>query len=514
MPKPITPPMRRRRGVGSVGENVKKEMFRRVLALAEDPDLLVPECACGRFLCPWDSLRKKLAAVARHRDDARRLESLSKGGKPLPRALAASLHFAKTGEIKGMAPFKVRNRTYYWAPRAGVPQKALLGVQNTHIPALRLLALSLVRGRSRYVVYSLRGRAVARRPDEPVPKELVDELAEGLKYALRRDEGGWECGHVAEAAHLAVEHKRGGFSVRVCSRCARDEENVAIHIGERILAAPGARPLRFVFHPQLACLTEECSIPPSWEVNPQKEEAYAHGELSDRWVITKELARLENKIEGRGVYAIPGKCFEQDGEAFLAALEGTEAEKRALAAVLGSMGGIQLAEASTAKLLEAVWPKHAKRAVAAIVGEEDADRLLGEMPKASPQQVVAAAEASKRKDALLTSLPKLASLPPLASLVDRTMRLQRTGDFDGATRLLEAEAKDHRGKAVRYGFLLLFGKAKAAEWQFNRMEKELGTFLQEPLAALVKASGDAYRGKLQELLTLSGSAESLPEQPA
>jgi len=506
-PKPIMPQRRARRGMGSAGEGAKQEVFRRVRDVADDLGRLVPACDCGRFFCPWDGLRKRLESVVRAREDLKRLQALSRGGKPIPRALAASLAMVEKGEMKGMAQFPMGDRAYHYAPVPGVPPKALLGVQNARIPGLRLMALSLVSGRKRYVVYAWEEGTAARRPGEPAPEGFVADLSRGLRYELRKGKGGWACAHAADTPHLALRLP-GGAAVRVCVRCARDNENVAVHVGNRVLPPAGQRPLEPLFFPRLQCTEKECSIPESWELDKARGEAYARGEVSDRAVATRELGRLAERIEARKVFTAAGRCYEDDAKAFVAALAGTAAERKALLAVLPKAGGVQLAEATAAKLLEVLWPKHGRAALSAVAGKEEADRLLAAMPKATPQQIVSAADQGRRSSEILAKLPSLGKLPPLAALVDSAVRAHRTGD-EGAVRILEA-GKDHRTKAVRWGFLLALGREKGAEWQFTTEERELGAFLRDKVPPLLQAEGDAYRASLQEILTLSGSGESLP----
>ena len=507
-PAPIAPLRRMKRGIGSTAEGVKREMFRRVRELSEDVGRFAPECDCGRFFCPWDGLRKGLDSVARSKGDLRRLQGLAKGGKPIPRAFAASLALAKSEKVEGMAPFRLGSKTYYFAPSGAVPAKALLGVQNPHVPGLRLLALSLVRGRSKYVVYAWEGGTAARRPDEPPPEAFVESLGHGTKYSLRRDKEGWTCAHAATTPHVSVGLP-GGSTVRICTRCARDDENLSVHGGNRILAPVGRPALTFRFHPSLRCSAEACSIPDSWEVNPMKQEGYARGEHSDRWIATKEVARLGDKIVARQVFTAAGVCYENDAKAFVRALAGTSSERKALLAIAPDLGGVQLPEATAGRLLEIAWPKHAKAALVAVAGDE-AVALLEGMPNATPQQLVAAAENLRRADAALTELPKFRILPPLAEFLDRAARSHRVEGVDAAVRLLESGGKDHRSKAVRYAFLLAVERAKAVEWQFSREEKELGSFLHERTRQLLAAKGEAYREALQGILTLSGSGESLP----
>jgi len=506
-PAPIAPMRRMKRGIGSAGEGVKREMFRRVRELGEEVGILAPECSCGRFFCPWDGLRKGLESVTRWKTDLGRLQGLAKGGKPLPRALAASLALAKSEKVEGMAPFRLGSKTYYFAPSGSVPAKALLGVQNHHVPGLRLLALSLVRGRSKYVVYAWEGGTAARRPDEAPPDAFVESQGHGTKYSLRRDKQGWTCAHAASTAHVSVALP-GGSATRVCIRCVRDDENLAVHAGNMILPPAGRPVLAFRFHPSLRCSAETCSIPDSWEVNPTKQEGYARGEHSDRWIATKEVARLGDKIAARKVFTSAGVCYEDDAKAFVQALEGTPSERKALLAVAPALGGVQLAEATTGRLLEIAWPKHAKAALAAVGGNE-AVTLLEGMPNATPQQLVAAAENLRRADAALMELPRFRSLPPLAEFLDRAARTHRAEGVDAAVRVLEAGGKDHRTKSVRFAFLLALDRAKAVEWQFSREEKELGGFLHVRIKQMLGAKGDGYREDLQEILTLSGSEEKL-----
>jgi len=501
---------RMKRGVGAVSEPVKRAMFQRLLALADDLDLLLPECDCGRFFCPWDSTRKKLEGVLRYRKDATTLKAVAKSGRPVPRAFAASLSFAVEGEVEGMAPLPLGGHTYYWAPMGTTPQKALIGVQNYHEPGLRLLALSLVPGRSRYTVFATKEKAVAVSAGSPPPESFIASLGSGIRYSLKRSGNTWECGHCGDTPHLSVGLSNGGFTLKVCARCARDESNLAVHASASVLAPPRAKPFQYEFHPALRCIRKTCSLPSSWDIDPEKLEEYTSGKLSDRAVLKGEATRMSEQVQAHKLLTAGGHCYEDDPDALVEALQGTPEEKVALQAVAAKLGSVQLAEATTSRLLEIAWGKQAAAALTAVSDGETAVRILREMPNASPQQMIAAAAEAKRADQVLADLPQFANLPPLAGWIDRAARAHRVGGVDAAVRVLEGGMKDHRAKSVRYAFLVTLGRLKGEEWQFTREEADLGRFLGESVGTLLASTPETYHEALQGLLTLSGSGESLP----
>ena len=60
-----------------------------------------------------------------------------------------------------------------------------------------------------------------------------------------------------------------------------------------------------------------------------------------------------------------------------------------------------------------------------------------------------------------------------------------------------------------YGFLVAVGEADSRAWQFTTEERDFGKYLSDFVKALLDASGDAYHEALENMLTASGSGESL-----
>jgi len=66
-----------------------------------------------------------------------------------------------------------------------------------------------------------------------------------------------------------------------------------------------------------------------------------------------------------------------------------------------------------------------------------------------------------------------------------------------------------KSKSIAYSFLLVFGKAKDKKWQYSQIEVEYGEFLKKQVKKLLDSDPKSYHKNLQELLTVSGSSESI-----
>ena len=62
---------------------------------------------------------------------------------------------------------------------------------------------------------------------------------------------------------------------------------------------------------------------------------------------------------------------------------------------------------------------------------------------------------------------------------------------------------------MAYAFLLSFNKAEETKWQYTHIEIEYGQFLKSYAKNLLDASPEQYTTTLQELLTASGSNETI-----
>jgi hypothetical protein len=127
-----------------------------------------------------------------------------------------------------------------------------------------------------------------------------------------------------------------------------------------------------------------------------------------------------------------------------------------------------------------------------------------------PGQMVQEAYRLQRCRGILDQLPQYSSRGTIGALADDLARAYKSSGKSGLLLVIDKnKPKEHRGKAVVYGFLVAVGEADSRAWQFTTEEKDFGKYLADFVKALLDASGDSYHGALENVLTASGSGEIL-----
>jgi len=116
----------------------------------------------------------------------------------------------------------------------------------------------------------------------------------------------------------------------------------------------------------------------------------------------------------------------------------------------------------------------------------------------------------QRCKGIIDKLPQYSSRGQIGAMADDLARAFKSSGKSGLLLAIDKnKPKEHRGKAVVYGFLVAVGEADSRAWQFTTEEKDFGKYLSDFARTLLDASGDTYHEALENLLTASGSGESL-----
>jgi len=127
--------------------------------------------------------------------------------------------------------------------------------------------------------------------------------------------------------------------------------------------------------------------------------------------------------------------------------------------------------------------------------------------------VVQEAYRLQRCKGILDKLPQYSSRGQIGSLADDLARAYKSSGKGGMLQAVDKnKPKEHRGKAVVYGFLVAVGEADSRAWQFTTEERDFGKYLSEFARAMLDASGAGYHEALENMLTASGSGEGLSRQ--
>jgi hypothetical protein len=497
----------------------EQDLIARAKALKESVNPLIPrltsECPTDRF----DRRRAELEEVREARDDARRLERLSRHGDPLARAYAGLLRFALEPSPLTVVSFELPGGPASYAPLARTDREAEVAVQQSDDPS-RLLLGYIDWARKGFHFFA--GRRVlwctgrSNRPPEEFRSEKVAELPYRLLEVPAQHR--FDCVHLKDGEprpYVEVGWQGAGTAFRVCRKCTKDDRHLLGTLSDGTASPDPSEEFPVDVELNVRCGGgADCvhaDLPP---LGRSLLRDYEYGRLSDERLLEAYLAELRPRIErsGRTAFVAGGVCYGDRLPAFLDALSPSPVERRALEAVLRERGGyFEIDEPSASRALERLWPEHAEAIVRSIVSDPAEARRLVDESRGAPGRVAEILKRAQRKSEereLLEALPRYARLSPEAAWVDRIAREYRTHREAGAERaVLQSLPREGKERGLAYGFLLGLGRANAHAWQFSSTEKEFGAALAERAREVLHASAAEYHDALGRLLELAGVAD-------
>ncbi|HTS33020.1 MAG TPA: hypothetical protein VMI55_03670 [Thermoplasmata archaeon] len=501
------------------------DLVARAKVLRESVDPLLPRLTGDAPREKFDRLRADLEEVREARDDAKRLEKMSRWGDPLARAYAGLLRYSLDPTTPTVVTFPIAGGEGSFATLSRSTREAELAVQQSDDP--RRLLLGYVDW-ARKGLYFFAARKVVwctGRSSRP-PGEVVTERIEELPYRTVPEPGtrNLVCPHLAahEARpYLEVEWTGAERTFRICRRCAKDDRHLlgAISEGSAVPDPEAAFPVQVDLNVQChggpECVHARLpSLPRSLRRN------YELGRLSDAALIDGYRAEIRPTIEGtrRTTLVAGGVCYGDRVAEFLDALHPTPLERRALEVALDPPPGyFEVDEASASRALERLWPQHAEEIVGAITEDEDEARRALQEARDAPGRIGEILKRAQRRGEereLLEALPHYSRLTAEASWVDRVARAYRTQREGGAERtLLQTLPREGKERGLAYAFLLALGRAGAHAWQFTPTEQEFGTSLAAPARGLLDASAAGYHDAMDRLLRAAGVADWGAREP-
>ena len=476
---------------------------------------LGPDCPRDRF----DRRRAELEEVREARDDARRLERLSRWGDPLARAYAGLLHYYLDPKPLSVVAFALPSGEVSYAPFARTDREAEVAVQQSDDPE-RLLLGYLDWARRGLHFFATRKTLYCTGPSAVPPPEFRAEKVSDLPYRLLED----PAHHRFECVHLQAGDSRPFVEVgwpaadtafRVCRRCAKDDRHLFSTLSEGTAGPDPAADFPVSVDLNVRCQGgPECvhaSLPP---LSRSLKRGYELGRLSDAGLLDAYLKEVATRIErsGQTTFLAGGVCFGEGLAPFLDALNPTPVERRALEAVLGSWDGpFEVDEPRASRALEKLWADHAETIVTTIVPDPQEAHRLVEETRSSPgrvAEVLKRAERSSEEKELLGALPRYSRLTREAAWVDRVARAYRTHHEAGAERaILQSLPSEGKERGLAFAFLTALGRENAHAWQFSPTEREFGASLRGRARDLLTAPSTQYHEALNRLLQAAGVAD-------
>lgn len=497
------------RGVKATPKGLEKDLLDKSRRLAQEPSLMLPKCEQTCRRCPFDKLLKKMEKVQRYGDDADALIGMASHGDQLVRAYAATISLAASGKIPFLTAKELPVGTVSFAVRGKVDQEKLIGVQYFDDPDLRLLAYwDIARDDDLHIYSEEAGLKCADTPK--APKAFVQETLANAPYELSTD---GSCGHPNAPLSLVLDWKSASVRITICSECASDV-NLLHSMTSRIAARDPTDDFAVEVRYSPRCVAHsECPTKSPFSMSMELKSAYRKGTIDDAMLINRFLVERKEALRRTSgeLYILGNDCYGRDKESLIKALKGSEGEIAAIAGLVRSKPMVILSSSDqTAKVVADLWAEAKEGLLNQVATPDIWKGLQASQSNMPPGQMVQEAYRLQRCKGILDKLPQYSSRGAIGALADDLARAYKSSGKSGLLQTIDKDKpKEHRGKAVVYGFLSAVGEADSRGWQFTTEEKDFGKYLTEFAKSMLEATGDAYHQALENMLTASGSGESL-----
>ena len=493
----------------TASKSMEKKLVENAKKIKKNPYLVLPEYQDKYSEKVFGKIRKNIERVSRFFDDSKKLEKLS-NKKGLEAAIAGAILIANSGKAPYLAVSKFPTGDITYAQRGKADKEKQIAVQHFDDPILRLLGIKDIALKKRLHVYSWDNGFISTGIEANPPEEFKSFVIR--KLGLRFKEDVAFCGDLKpdlvknkrflEKSYLRINWKSGGIIFAVSEDCTKSKSNTLHNI------------TKYLIEPNIS---EDFEVEVVGQVVKEKTETtmyvdkYLSGELSDLDFIKKNMSKRKQSLmdSGEKVFVLDGKSYGNDVDGFIDALKPNEYEKKGLQVLLSMVDEpVIFNNASPNKVLERFWEDYGLETLNSIIDDEEMAEKFYSLDD-TPSEVLELVFNYKKRQEILSKLPKYKPLPPLARFADNVARTYRTFGEKKALSEIKNRPDDPKGKSVAFAFLLVLGKAKDKKWQYSPVEIEYGEFLKDYVEKLLKGDPKKYHKALKDLLVNSGSSEDV-----
>jgi hypothetical protein len=490
----------------------EKYLIENAKKLQEDPFLILPTCTeeSARY---FQKLRKRITKVHQYCSDEKKLEKLSHK-KGLDGALAGTYLLAISEKAPYLAALTFPTGDITYAQRGKADREKLIAVQHFDDPVFRLRGITDIVFKKKLHVYSWDAGYVCTGRDAHPPTEFIDFIRNKIGFSSQKDI--ISCPHVPPNIarkkeylplnYLRIEWIPAQIIIALCENCAKSTKNTMFTISKYMLQRNLSDDFAIEVVTQMG---QHQGLSDAQKTASLQE--YLSGKFTDAEFIKKISKSQQDsvKIAEEKILVLDGVSYGTDVPRFVEALQPTSSEKTALEFFLSkSQEPVILSKTSPGKVLERFWDQYGRDFLDSILDDKEKAASLFQLDD-TPSNIIVLAFEYQQRQTILSQLPVFQSLPPLAAFVDTVARTYRTF---GEKKTL-AEIKNHpdtpKAKSIAYAFLLALRKGTEEKWKYSKEEIDYGEFLQEYTIKLLKVEPDQYKAVLQELLTVSGSSETI-----
>jgi hypothetical protein len=490
----------------------EKYLIENAKKLQENPFLILPSCTeeSTRY---FQKLRKKLTKIHRYRSDEKKLEKLSHK-KGLDGALAGTYLLAISEKAPYLAALKLPTGDITYAQRGKADKEKLIAIQHFDDPVFRLRGITDIVFKKNLHVYSWDTGYICTGKEAHPPVEFIDFIRNKLGFSFEKDV--ISCPHVTSDTarkkeylplnYLRIEWTPAQIIIALCENCTKVTKNTMFTISKYMLQ----RNLSDDFDIEVITQVGKHQVLSDTQKTASLQE-YLSGRLTDYDFIKKiSKSQVDSvKTAEEKILVLDGVSYGIDVPRFVDALQPTSYEKTALEFFLTkSQEPLIVSKVTPSKVLDRYWNQYGDEFLESILDDKEKAASLFQLDD-TPTNIILLAFEYQQRRTILSRLPVYKSLPPLATFVDTVARTYMTF---GEKKAL-AEIKNHpdtpKAKSIAYAFLLALGKGTEVKWKYSKEEIDYGEFLKEYAKKLLTVEPEQYSVVLQELLTVSGSSETI-----
>lgn len=490
------------RGVKHTPKRLESDLLQKSKELLDDPGLLRPKCAGTCRKCHFDKPFARIGKLERIKDDPDALVKASKKGPcDITKAYAATASLGAAGEIPYLATARLGGEEVSFAKRGSVGNDKLIGCQYYNDPRIRLLLYNDMARKKKLHIYSFDELVCSNAPN--MPEDYLYDAFWDTPYEFPND--GLACGHEGQGT-LVIAVKSLGEEISICRNCAKDVSTLQYLIS-RISARDPLDDfdvsVRHKFH---SAGDEGREAIPSDRIRE-----YAMGKITDSALIASVLKDMAGTLKKGDVatFVSGNTNHGSDLNGFLESLRGSDVEKDALKAYLtGRNESVIIKSDRASEALSALWPEHWKDIVSAYTSRETAE-AFGDQSRSNPAQALSGARRVMMSKDVIDSLPDFGKRAgPMTKLADAYAKAAKVGGAEMLSEEMDRNLpRDNKAKAMARAFGISLGTDE--KWKLSKEDLEFSDFLMPFVRDLLDSEGEAYRDRMNTLMTATGSGEKV-----
>jgi len=491
----------------------EKHLIQKAKQLYEDPFLLLPNTMENQSDKYFKKMRKQLQKIALVKEDSKKLEKLSQK-KTFEGAVAGTLLLAHAEKAPYLGVVKLPTGDVVYAQRGHAKREYLVGVQHFDDPVLRLLLFRDMAQKKKLYFYSWDHQLLCTGQQPCPPNDFIRFVGNTLQ--LEQHQIIWTCPHVpAEKVkqkqplkqwYLRIHWKSAQQMFALDKSCAKTRKNTVFAITKYILQPSVSTDFTVEV---IGSLVENVDEQPDTMFLDE----YYSGSLGDHELIMKNMEQQKQDLHesDQPVYILDGVSYGTNKSAFIDALDPSTEERKAMEVLLTKLDEPLIVSKTTAnKILENHWKDYGDDIMQSFIEDEEMATKFSQLDE-TPSIILQLAHEFKKRQQILAKLPQYPTLPPLSKYADTIAKTYKTFGMKKALAEIKNHPETAKGKTLSYAFLLAVDKGKDVKWKYSKVEIEYATFLKEYAQSLLEATPKQYTKALQELITASGSSETIPQ---